>query len=80
MQAPWAARHSWSPYLPQSAILSEGEHLQVRAFNGNFLVVVKALAYLLTLGREGIPEAAENAVLNAQLSHAAHSGHLPARL
>jgi glycine dehydrogenase subunit 2 len=32
------------PYLPQSAILSEGEHLQVRAFNGNFLVVVKALA------------------------------------
>ena len=35
------------------------------AFNGNFLVVVKALAYLLTLGREGIPEAAENAVLNA---------------
>ena len=53
------------PYLPQSSILSEGEHLQVRAFNGNFLVVVKALAYLLTLGREGIPEAAENAVLNA---------------
>ena len=32
---------------------------------GNFLVVVKALTYLLTLGREGIPEAAENAVLNA---------------
>ena len=46
------------PYLPQSAILSEGEHLQVRAFNGNFLVLVKALAYLLTLGREGIPEEA----------------------
>ena len=37
----------------------------MRAFNGNFLVVGKALAYLLTLGREGIPEAAENAVLNA---------------
>ncbi len=54
------------PYLPQSAILSAaGSTMQVRAFNGNFLVVVKALAYLLTLGREGIPEAAENAVLNA---------------
>ena len=38
---------------------------QVRSFYGNFLVVVKALSYLLTLGREGIPEAAENAVLNA---------------
>ena len=28
-------------------------------------MVVRALAYLLALGREGIPEAAENAVLNA---------------
>ena len=37
----------------------------VKAFYGNFLVVVKALTYLLMLGREGIPEAAENAVLNA---------------
>lgn len=37
----------------------------VKMFNGNFLVVVKALAYILTLGREGIPEASSNAVLNA---------------
>ena len=37
----------------------------VKQFYGNFLVVVKALAYILTLGREGIPEAAKNAVLNA---------------
>ncbi len=37
----------------------------VRESNGNFLVVVKALAYLLTLGKEGIPEASSNAVLNA---------------
>ena len=28
---------------------------QVRSFYGNFLVVVKALSYLLTLGKEGIP-------------------------
>jgi len=39
--------------------------LQVRSFAGNFLVVVKALTYIMTLGREGIPEAAKNAVLNA---------------
>ncbi|MDR2343344.1 MAG: aminomethyl-transferring glycine dehydrogenase subunit GcvPB [Spirochaetaceae bacterium] len=38
---------------------------RVRAFHGNFLVVVKALAYLLYLGKEGIPQAARNAVLNA---------------
>lgn len=37
----------------------------VKAFYGNFAVVVRALAYILTLGAEGIPEAAENAVLNA---------------
>ena len=38
---------------------------RVRAFQGNFLVVVRALAYLLSLGKEGIPEVARNAVLNA---------------
>lgn len=53
------------PYLPHSATLDGVGHIQVRAFAGNFLVVVRALAYLLTLGREGVPEAAQNAVLNA---------------
>lgn len=53
------------PYLPHSVTLDGVGHIQVRAFAGNFLVVVRALAYLLTLGREGVPEAAQNAVLNA---------------
>ncbi|MGE4276778.1 MAG: aminomethyl-transferring glycine dehydrogenase subunit GcvPB [Lawsonibacter sp.] len=52
-------------YLPQSLLMSGEEHIQVRSFAGNFLVVVKALTYLMTLGREGIPEAAQSAVLNA---------------
>ena len=63
------------PFLP-SPIVEKGEdgyHLvkpehsigRVKDFYGNFTVVVKALTYLLTLGKEGIPEAAENAVLNA---------------
>lgn len=37
----------------------------VRAFYGNFLVVVRALCYCLTLGPEGIVQAAHMAVLNA---------------
>ena len=37
----------------------------VRSFHGNFLVVVKAFAFLLALGKQGVPEAAQNAVLNA---------------
>ena len=42
----------------------------VKAFWGNFTVVVKALAYIKTLGKEGIPEAAKNAVLNANYMQA----------
>lgn len=38
---------------------------QVKAFYGNFLVTVRALAYALMLGADGIREAAQNAVLNA---------------
>ena len=54
-----------APFLPHSALMEEPGHIQVRGFRGNFLVVVRAQAYLLTLGREGVPEAAQNAVLNA---------------
>ena len=38
---------------------------KVRSFYGNFLVAVRAFAYMITLGREGIPEASAGAVLNA---------------
>ena len=62
------------PFLP--SILVEGEDKlvavkekdsigEMKNFYGNFLVVVRALAYVMTLGREGIPEASKNAVLNA---------------
>ncbi len=52
-------------FLPASATMDGGDRIQVRSFAGNFLVVVKAMTYILSLGREGIREAAENAVLNA---------------
>ncbi|MEG0790477.1 MAG: aminomethyl-transferring glycine dehydrogenase subunit GcvPB [Gordonibacter sp.] len=38
---------------------------RMKSFYGNFGVVVRALAYLTTLGREGVPQAARAAVLNA---------------
>ncbi len=53
------------PFLPKSAIMDGADALQMRSFAGNFLVVVKALTYILTLGKEGITEAARSAVLNA---------------
>ena len=62
------------PFLP--SILVEGEDKlvavkekdsigEMKNFYGNFLVVVRALAYVMTLGKEGITEASKNAVLNA---------------
>ena len=53
-------------FLPASS-LGDGakDSLQVRSFYGNFLVVVKALTYALTLGGPGLREASTNAVLNA---------------
>jgi glycine dehydrogenase subunit 2 len=64
-----------APFLPRDQIAAgpEGYTLadpaqsigRVRSFYGNFLVVVKALTYLTSLGAEGIPAAAEGAVLNA---------------
>lgn len=63
-------------YMPGSTVgeISEGKLTLKRApksigdmksFHGNFLVAVKALAYILTLGRDGIVDSARNAVLNA---------------
>jgi len=64
-----------TPFLPKmQAVQMEDEYSteaslssigRVRMYMGNFLVVVKALTYILTLGKEGIPSAASNAVLNA---------------
>ena len=48
-----------------TAVSGEDTIGSVRAFSGNFLVVVRALTYILMLGREGAREAARNAVLNA---------------
>lgn len=38
---------------------------EMKSFYGNFLIVVRALAYLMTLGKEGVLQASEHAVLNA---------------
>jgi glycine dehydrogenase subunit 2 len=65
-----------SQFLPKPKIVgSEGELKfsydfensigSLKAFYGNFLVVIRALTYILTLGKEGIPETAKHCVLNA---------------
>lgn len=55
-------------FLPASASAEDVKALsigQVRSFYGNFLVTLRALTYILTLGQKGIPLASAGAVLNA---------------
>ncbi len=55
-----------NPTVEEGAfICNEATIGKVRSFYGNFLVAVKALTYILTLGGDGLPQVAENAVLNA---------------
>jgi glycine dehydrogenase subunit 2 len=73
---PVAVKKKLEPFLPIPIIVKEGDlyHLQyerpmsigqVKAFYGNFLVAVKAFAYILSMGAEGLKEASQGAVLNA---------------
>ena len=52
---------------------------KVGAFHGNFGVLLRAYAYLRTLGPEGLREVADHAVLNANylLARLRHAYHLP---
>jgi len=65
------------PFLPVPRIVRNGDgnfRLEkngkksighIAPFYGNFGVLLRAYAYLLTLGREGLPRISENAVINA---------------
>jgi len=64
------------PFLPVPIVVKKGGAYaldfnrpqsigRVRSFFGNYLVVLKAMAYILSLGPKGIREIAEIAVLNA---------------
>jgi len=73
---PVAVKKELAPYLPVPVIEKEGGVYQVnydrpysigkmRAFYGNFGVILKAYAYILSMGPEGLRWASEMAVLNA---------------
>lgn len=69
---PIGCKKSLIPFLPKTSLgYRDGEQLQtlsigkVKAFHGNFLVCLRALTYILTLGGDGLKHATEMAVLNA---------------
>ncbi len=73
---PVVATAALEPYLPMPVIVKEGDRYRldfdrpksigrVKAFLGNFGMIVRAYAYILSLGPEGLRATAEQAVLNA---------------
>ncbi|MEW6548191.1 MAG: aminomethyl-transferring glycine dehydrogenase subunit GcvPB, partial [Spirochaetota bacterium] len=50
---------------------------RLKAFYGNFGVLVRAYAYILMLGRDGLRRVAENSVLNANYLRARLERHYP---
>lgn len=73
---PVGVKSALCPYLPAPIVARSADGFRldyerpksigrVRSFHGNFLVMVKALAYILSLGAAGLKEIAEVAVLNA---------------
>jgi glycine dehydrogenase subunit 2 len=78
-----------APYLPTPVVDKEGEGFvlatpgrsigRVGAFYGHFGVLVRAYAYLRTLGVEGLRQVSENAVINANyvLARLRQAYHLP---
>jgi glycine dehydrogenase subunit 2 len=73
---PVGVKRELEPYLPVPVIEKRKDEYflgfdrpksigRVRSFFGNFLVVVKALSYILALGPSGLREVAEVAVLNS---------------
>ena len=74
---PVGVRAELIPYLPTPVVMmgSNGTAAldydrplsigKVKGFYGNFSVMARAYAYILSLGAEGLKEASENAVLNA---------------
>ena len=78
------------PYLPKPVVEKKGHKYvlnnnrpksigKLKVFNGNFGMLLRAYAYIRTLGPEGILEAAQSAVLNANYIRAKlkDTFHLP---
>jgi len=79
-----------SPFLPVPVVVREGDNFRLdeerprsigrmKAFYGNFGIMLRAWAYILSMGAPGLKRASEMAVLNANYVRARLEGsyHLP---
>lgn len=83
---PVAVKEILAPYLPVPVVEKEGDRFfldygrqdsigKVKNFYGNFGVVLRAYAYMLTMGSDGLRSASVNAVLNANYLKARLKDH-----
>jgi len=84
---PVAVRRHLEPYLPTPVVVREGDayHLdyarpkslgKVRAWYGNFALLLRAYAYILAQGSDGLAAVTDRAVLNANYLKAKLEKHL----
>ncbi|UCG44365.1 MAG: aminomethyl-transferring glycine dehydrogenase subunit GcvPB [candidate division WOR-3 bacterium] len=82
---PVAVNRKLEPFLPRPVVRKDGDRYRldfnrpdsigrVLAFNGNFGVLVRAWTYIRMLGADGLRDAAEAAVLNANYVRAGLEG------
>ncbi len=72
---PVGVKKHLEPYLPSGTVVYQDKQWtfldnpngvgRMRSYYGNFLVNIKALTYILTLGKEGLINTAKNAIINA---------------
>ncbi len=87
---PVAVAENLEPFLPVPRIIKEGERYRLDydhplsignllAFYGNFNVMIKALCYIMMMGKDGLKKATQLAVLNANYLKERLKGtyHLP---
>jgi glycine dehydrogenase subunit 2 len=83
---PVGVKKSLIPFLPGPRIMKQGDRFKLQTehpqsigrvsnFFGNFGVIAKAYAYITMLGREGLIQVSEQAVLNANYMLARLKGH-----
>ena len=94
---PVGVKEPLEPFLPAPTVEKDGDRYyldnarphsigRVQAFNGNFGVLVRAYAYIRSMGPDGLREVSENAIINAnylmarlrdyyQLAHETHCMH-----
>ncbi len=83
---PVGVKRELAPFLPLPTVEFDGDHYhldsdrplsigKVKSFFGNFGVVVRAYAYIRSLGPDGLKAASENAVINANYLLVRLKGH-----